>query len=170
MQARDRRALVEDGRRDDQRQRRERERGEVGVEREHDHRGQQDRADHLRQGGEARAEKRPDLSHVDRRARDQLADGLALENAQIERMQVSEEAVSQVVLHPEPDATRDALAGPGDTATTIATTASASAERTSPLRSPSEILFTASPTSSGTRTTPMIAPRERRTATRSPRR
>ena len=111
-QARDRCALVENGHRDDQRQRRERERGEVGVEREHDDRGQQDRADILRQHRKAPAEERRDLSHVDRRARDQLADGLALENAQIQRMQVSEEAVSQVVLHLEPDATRDALAGP----------------------------------------------------------
>ena len=112
MQPGERRALIAEGRHDDQRQRRERERGEVGVEQEHDHRGQQNRADILRQRGKAPAEERRDLSHVDRRARDQLADGLALKHAQIERMHVSEEAVPQVVLHVEPNASRDELAGP----------------------------------------------------------
>ena len=107
LQRRPRALPVARGDHDHERHRRERERGQRRVLGEHRHRGEQDRQPALGDPHEAVAEEEADRLQVDRRARHQLARLLAVEEAELERLQVAVEAVAQVVLDGERDAAGD---------------------------------------------------------------
>ena len=98
---------VAEGDDDDERHRRERQRRQPRVHGEHRHRGEQDRQRALGDPHEAVAEEEADRLQVDRRARHQLAGLLAVEEAELERLQVRVEPVAQVVLDAERDVAGD---------------------------------------------------------------
>ena len=91
---------------DHERHRRERQRRERRVLGEHRDRREQDRQRALGDPDEAVAEEEADRLQVDRRARHELAGLLAVEEAELERLQVAVEPVAQVVLDAERDLAR----------------------------------------------------------------
>jgi hypothetical protein len=86
---------------DDERRGGERDRRKPGVDGDHHGRGDQDRHRRLQHEDQAVAEKEPDRLQVDGRARHQLARLLAVEERQLERLQVAVHQVSQVELDAE---------------------------------------------------------------------
>ena len=86
---------------DHERHRRQRDRGQVGLEDEHGHRGEQDRDHRLRDEHQPVAQEEADRLQVDRRARHELARLLAVEEPQLEPLELAVERVAQVDLDPQ---------------------------------------------------------------------
>ena len=82
----------------------QRERGEPRLQREHGDRGEQDRQRALADEDQPVAEEEAHGLQVDRRARHQLAGLLAVEERQLERLQVAVDQVAQVELDRQRDA------------------------------------------------------------------
>ena len=97
------RAAVED----DERHREQRERRQPGLDREHDDAREHDRERVLGQEDQPVAEEEADRLQVDRRPRHQLAGLLAVEEAELERLQVRVDALAQVELDRDRDLARD---------------------------------------------------------------
>ena len=92
---------------DDERDRDQRQRRQPRLEREHDHAGEHDRERVLGQEDQPVAEEEADRLQVDRRPRHQLAGLLAVEEAELEPLQVRVDALAQVELDRERDLAGD---------------------------------------------------------------
>jgi hypothetical protein len=114
LQRRPRALPVARGDHDHERHRQQRERRQRRVLGEHRHRGEQDGQPALRDPHETVAEEEADRLQVDGRARHQLPGLLAIEEAELERLQVAVETVAQVVLDGERDAAGDDPARDGE--------------------------------------------------------
>ena len=97
-------APVAGGRPDDQRHRGQRHRGQDRVHRDHHHGGDHDGQQRLHHEDQAVAQEEAHRLQVHRRARHQLAGLLAVEEAQLQRLQVAVHPVAQVELHAQRDA------------------------------------------------------------------
>ena len=82
-------------------------RREIGADREHRDRGEHDRERGLEHEDQAVAEEEAHRLQIDGRARHQLAGLLAIEERQLERLQLPEQQRSQVVLDAKRHASRD---------------------------------------------------------------
>ena len=94
-------AAVAPGDDDHHRDRRQRDRGQAGVDEEHGHGGQHDGQRRLHDEDEPVAEEEAHRLQVDGRTRHELAGLLAVEEAELERLQVVVQALAQVDLDPE---------------------------------------------------------------------
>ena len=98
---------------DQERHRDQRQRREQGVDDEHRGRGEQDRQGALGDPDQPVAEEEADRLQVDRRPRHQLTGLLAVEEAELEPLQVLVEDLAQVVLDVQRDLARDQPPGDG---------------------------------------------------------
>ena len=119
LQRRPRPAAVAERDQHDERHRRQRERRESRLQREHRHRREQQRQQRLRDEDQPVAEEEADRLKVDGRARHQLTGLLAVEERQLEPLELGVQAVAQVELdaerHPAGDEpANDAQAQPSE--------------------------------------------------------
>ncbi len=96
---------------DHERDRQQRQSGELGLDREHHDRGEHDRQNRLDDEDQAVPEEEAHGLQVDCRARHQLPGLLAVEERQLEPLELGVEEVAQVELDAERDAARDEAAG-----------------------------------------------------------
>jgi len=95
------------GREDNERHRQQRQRGQPGLDREHDGAGQQERECVLGQEDQPVAEEEADRLEVDGRPRHQLPGLLRVEEPQLERLEVRVDPLPQVELDRHRDLARD---------------------------------------------------------------